>query len=750
VKGRDDDKAAGGIEALRSSVHHTLRGPGVARGTRSYLRVNQTSGFDCPGCAWPDPDDRAAFEFCEQGVKAVASEATRRTIGADFFRANPIPTLLEQPAHWLEAQGRLVEPLVRRCGSDRYEPISWSDAYALAGGVLRGLDSPDQAIFYTSGRTSNEAAFLYQLFAREFGTNNLPDCSNLCHESSGTGLTEVIGIGKGTVDLADFARADAIFVIGQNPGSNHPRMLATLQTARRRGCRIVSINPLRERGLVRFAHPKEPLALLGRSEPIAEQFVQVRVGGDVALLKALMKIVLRAEAETPGKVLDWDFLHTHTEGFDAWRAALDATPMDALVAASGVPLEEIEAAARVYLEADRVIVCWAMGLTQHKHGVANVQEIVNWLLLRGHIGRPGAGPCPVRGHSNVQGDRTMGIVERPSADFLDRLEAEFGFTVPRRHGFDVVGAIETMRDGRARFFMGLGGNFVAAAPDTPVVEAALRGLELTVHVATKLNRSHLVTGETSLLLPCLGRSERDVRGGRVQFVTVEDSMAVVRRSQGILDPAGPDLRSEPAIVAGIARATLGETSRVAWEALADDYDRVREHVERVIPGFEDYNRRARRPEGFVLPRAPRERRFETPSRRAVFTVHPVPPDPVGPGQFLMMTIRSHDQYNTTVYGEDDRYRGVHGGRRVVFVNPHDLAGTGLGEGDEVTLTSHFEGETRSLPGFRIAGHDLPPGCVATYFPEANPLVPLGHRADGSRTPAYKSVVVTLHKGGPPG
>ncbi|HKJ23829.1 MAG TPA: FdhF/YdeP family oxidoreductase, partial [Myxococcota bacterium] len=492
MEGRDDDKAAGGIEALRSTVRHTLRDPGVVRGVRSYRRLNQASGFDCPGCAWPDPRQRTSLEFCEQGAKAVASEATRRTVGADFFRSHSIPALLERPAQWLEHQGRLVEPLVRRRGADHYEPISWEEAFARAGSVLRGLDSPDQAIFYTSGRTSNEAAFLYQLFARELGTNNLPDCSNLCHESSGTGLTEVIGVGKGTVDLADFEKADAIFVMGQNPGSNHPRMLATLQAARHRGCRIVSINPLRERGLVRFAHPKDPLALLGRSEPIAERFLQVRVGGDVALLQAMMKIVLRAEAEAPGAVLDWDFIHIHTAGFDAFRAALDATPMEALVAASGVPQGEIEAAAQIYLEAERVIVCWAMGLTQHKHGVANVQEIVNLLLLRGNVGKPGAGPCPVRGHSNVQGDRTMGIFERPAADFLDRLEAEFGFAPPRRHGLDVVGAIEALRDGRARFFMGLGGNFVAASPDTPVVEAGLRRTELTVHVATKLNRSHLV------------------------------------------------------------------------------------------------------------------------------------------------------------------------------------------------------------------------------------------------------------------
>jgi len=745
VDPQDDDKAAGGFEALVSAVRHTLRGPGALRGLRSWRSLNQHAGFDCPGCAWPDPDDRAAFEFCEQGVKAVAHEATRRTVGADFFREHSIPELLERPGRWLEAQGRLAEPLVRRAGSDHYEPIAWEDAFARAGEALRGLDSPDEAVFYTSGRTSNEAAFLYQLFVRELGTNNLPDCSNLCHESSGTGLTETIGVGKGTVDLSDFAEADAIFVMGQNPGSNHPRMLATLQAARHRGCRIVSVNPLRERGLVRFAHPKDPLALLGRSEPIADRFVQVRVGGDVAFLKAVMKRVLAAEAERPGRVLDWDFLRTHTTGFDAFRAALDAIPLETLVAASGVALEDVEEAARIYVEAERVIVCWAMGLTQHKHGVANVQEIVNLLLLRGNLGKPGAGACPVRGHSNVQGDRTMGIFERPSAAFLDALEAEFGFAPPRRHGLDTVGAIEAMAEGRVRVFVGLGGNFVVAAPDTPVVEQALAGTRLTVHVATKLNRSHLVTGEESLLLPCLGRTERDVRAGREQFVSVEDSMAVVHRSQGRLAPADARLRSEPAIVAGLARATLGEASRVDWEALADDYDRVRDHVSRVVPGFERYNDRVRQPAGFALPRPPQRRRFGGGSGRARFTVNALPPDPLGPGQLLMMTIRSHDQYNTTVYGEDDRYRGISGGRRVVLVGDPDLAEAALADGDRVTLTSHFEGETRSLPGFRVVRHDLPRRCVATYFPEANPLVPLRHRADGSRTPAYKSVVVTLHR-----
>ena len=750
MKDSDDDKAAGGLGALTSSVSHTVRGPGWLRGIRSYRRVNQTHGFDCPGCAWPDPDDRAALEFCEQGVKAVAHEATRKRIGAAFFAEHGIASLLARPDHWLEQQGRLTEPLHKPAGSDHYQPISWEDAFARCGAALRALDSPGQAIFYTSGRTSNEAAFLYQLFARRFGTNNLPDCSNMCHESSGTGLTEVIGVGKGTVTLRDFEQADAIFVIGQNPGSNHPRMLTTLQAARRRGCRIVSVNPLRERGLVRFSHPKEPLALLGRSSPISDLYLQVRVGGDIALLKALMKLVLRAEDAAPGTVLDHDFIQSHTTGFDAFRAALADEPMEALVEASGLALTEIEEAAEVYLGAERVIACWAMGITQHEHGVANVQEIMNLLLLRGQIGKPGAGPCPVRGHSNVQGDRTMGIVERPAAAFLARLESEFGFAPPHEHGVDTVGAIEALRDDRAQVFVGLGGNFVVAAPDTPVVEAALRKTRLSVHVATKLNRSHLVTGQEALLLPCLGRTERDRHGEHDRFVTVENSMAVVHRSQGAIEPASEQLRSEPEIVAGIARATLGDDPLIDWAGLAADYDRIRDRIANVVPGFEDYNARARQPEGFTLPRAPMQRRFDTASGRAAFTVHPVPEDPLGPGQFLMATIRSHDQYNTTVYGEDDRYRGISGGRRVVLMGEADARAAGFAADDLVTLTSHFQGETRSLEGFRVAFHDLPTRCIATYFPEANPLVPLGQRARGSRTPAYKSVVVSLSRSTPEG
>jgi len=707
--------------------------------------VNQAEGFDCPGCAWPEAAERGALEFCENGAKAIAHEATARNIGRDFFASWTAPQLRAQPHRWLEAQGRLAEPLWLRPGSERFEPISWSDAFRRAGDALSALASPDEGVFYTSGRTSNEAAFLYQLFVREYGTNNLPDCSNLCHESSGTGLGEMIGIGKGTVSLADFERADLILVIGQNPGSNHPRMLTTLQAAARRGCRIVSVNPLRERGLVRFRHPQEVGGLFGHGTPLASRFVRVRVGGDIALLKGVMKELLALEAER-GAVLDRAFLAAHTEGFEELAKSLGEHSFAELEAASGLARREMREVAELYAASERTIACWAMGLTQHRHGVGNVQEVMNLLLLRGNIGRPGAGPCPVRGHSNVQGDRTMGIWERPAAGFLDALEREFGFRPPRAPGLSTIEAIRAMHEGRVHVFVGLGGNFAVASPDTTRVEAALARQRLTVHVATRLNRTHLL-GRESLLLPCLGRSERDLQGERAQFVTVEDSMAQVHRSQGRLAPVSPALRSEPAIVAGLALATLGARSRTPWQELAADYDRIRERIARVVPGCEDMNRRVREAGGFVLPRPAAERRFETPSGRARLACVPLPRIEVPPGRLLLMTVRSHDQYNTTIYGDDDRYRGIPGDRRVVLVHRDDLAALGLAEGACIDVTSHFADgageETRVLRGFRALAYDVPRGCAAAYFPEANALVPLANHAEKSLTPAYKSVVVSL-------
>jgi molybdopterin-dependent oxidoreductase alpha subunit len=740
------DAAAGGIDAVVSTAKHALRA-GLARALPALRVVNQPEGFDCPGCAWPESQPHGRIEFCENGAKAVAHEATGKRVTRDFFLTHPVAALRTQSHRELEAHGRLTEPMVRRAGTERFVPISWQLAFQRIGEALRALRSPDEAVFYTSGRASNEAAFLYQLFVRELGTNNLPDCSNLCHESSGAGLTEMIGIGKGTVSLADFELADLILVLGQNPGSNHPRMLTTLEAAARRGCHIVSVNPLRERGLVRFKHPQRLSGLLGEGTKLAERFVRVRVGGDVALLKGVMKELLALEAERPGRVLDAAFLAEHTVGFEALRASLEAAAWDELERGAGLPRAEMRALAELYAASERTIACWAMGLTQHQHGVGNVQELMNLLLLRGNLGKPGAGPCPVRGHSNVQGDRTMGIWERPSEAFLGALEREFGFAPPRAHGWSAIEAIRALRDGRARFFMALGGNFAAASPDTAYTEAALARAELAVHVATTLNRTHVVSGKEALLLPCLSRSERDVQHAGLQFVTVEDSIATVHRSQGTLPPASPALLSEPAIVAGIARSTFREKSGVPWESFAHDYDAIRERIARVVPGCERMNERVREPGGFVLPRPPAQRRFATASGKAELRIVPLPKLEIAPGRLLLTTIRSHDQFNTTVYSDDDRYRGIAGDRRVVLANAEDLAALGLVDGQRVDVTSFWAGEDgeeqRQLRGFRALTYDVPRGCVAAYFPEANPLVPIGQFAERSFTPAYKSIVVAL-------
>jgi molybdopterin-dependent oxidoreductase alpha subunit len=743
-------RVAGGVAAVVSSARHVWREMGVVRGARTLARLNQKDGFDCPGCAWPDPEGhRSHFEFCENGAKAVAEEATTRRVTPDFFREWSVADLSHKSDYWLGKQGRITEPVVLRRGATHYEQIGWGDAFKLVAAELKALDSPDEAAFYTSGRTSNEAAFLYQLFVRMFGTNNLPDCSNMCHESSGRGLTETIGVGKGTVTLDDFKLAQAVFVIGQNPGTNHPRMLTALQDAKRRGCRIVHVNPLPEAGLQRFKHPQNPRDVLGRGTELTDLFLQVRVNGDVPLLKGLMKEVLEEESRRPGRVLDWNFINERSAGFDEFRAALEQVGWDELVEESGVSREQMREAARIYIESERTIVCWAMGLTQHKNAVANIQEIVNLLLLRGQIGRPGAGACPVRGHSNVQGDRTMGIWERPTDSFLDALARTFDFEPPRRHGLDTVETIKAMHRGAVKVFFAVGGNFLSATPDTEYTAEALRRTRLTAHVSTKLNRAHLVTGEQALILPCLGRTETDVQSAGPQFVSVENSMGVVHPSRGGLEPASPHLLSEPAIVARLAREVLGGRGGVDWEWLIEDYDRVRDLIERTIPGFEDYNRRVRDPGGFYLPNAAREGVFKTATGRAQFTVHELPRHDLAPGQFLMMTVRSHDQFNTTIYGLDDRYRGVLGERRVVFLNPDDVREHGLSAGQVVDLVSHFEGEERVARRFLVVPYQIPRRSAATYFPEANVLVPVRSVADKSNTPASKSVVISIRPSADP-
>jgi molybdopterin-dependent oxidoreductase alpha subunit len=731
-------KAAGGAPAIITAVKAISEEMGLVRGVRTLLKVNQVGGVDCPGCAWPEPDrERSHFEFCENGAKHIADEATTKRVTPEYFQQWSVADLALQSDQWLGAQGRITHPMLLRRGATHYEAVSWDSAFELLAAELNSLNYPDQAIFYTSGRASNEAAFLYQLFVRQFGTNNLPDCSNMCHESSGTALNETIGIGKGTVTLEDFDRAQAIFVIGQNPGTNHPRMLSALQRAKRNGCKLVHINPLPEVGMIRFKHPQQLFGLLGSGTELADLFLQVRINGDVALLKGMSKAVLARNG------LDREFIERYTTGFEDFCGALEEVSWPEIVAQAGVAQDLIEKAADVFSESERTIFCWAMGLTQHRNAVANIQEIVNLMLLRGQIGKPGAGVCPVRGHSNVQGDRTVGIWERPTAGFLDRLGQEFNFEPPRNHGFDTVKAIQAMHDGQAKVFFALGGNFLSATPDTDFTAAALRRCRLTAHVSTKLNRSHLITGDRALILPCLGRTEVDTQANGPQFVTTENSMGVVQRSQGSLEPASSELLSEPQIVSRLARATLEHRTTVAWEELAANYDLVRESIERVVPGFENYNSRVREPGGFYLPNGPRERVFKTPSGKAVFTVHSLPELKLEPGQFLMMTIRSHDQFNTSVYTENDRYRGISNNRRVVFLNQEDIEAAGLKAQQPVDLVSHFNGEERVATKFTVVPYDIPRGCAATYFPEANVLVPVGSVAERSNTPASKSVVISI-------
>ncbi|MCU7706000.1 FdhF/YdeP family oxidoreductase [Streptomyces albidoflavus] len=735
--------AAAGLPAVAHSLRMSARQMGVRRTALTLLRVNQKDGFDCPGCAWPEPDKRHAAEFCENGAKAVAEEATLRRVTPAFFAEHSVADLAERSGYWLGQQGRLTEPMHLAEGADHYTPVSWERAFELIAGELKALSSPDEALFYTSGRTSNEAAFLYQLFAREFGTNNLPDCSNMCHESSGSALTETIGVGKGSVLLEDLYQADLIIVAGQNPGTNHPRMLSALEKAKQGGAKIITVNPLPEAGLERFKNP-QTVKGMARGTALTDLFLQIRLGGDQALFRLLNSLILK----TPGAV-DEEFVAAHTEGYEEFAATAAKTGWEETLTATGLQRAEVEEALRMVLASERTVVCWAMGLTQHKHSVPTIREVVNFLLLRGNIGRPGAGVCPVRGHSNVQGDRTMGIFERPAPAFLDALEREFGFTPPRHHGLDVVRAIRALRDGEAKVFLAMGGNFVAASPDTEVTEAAMRRARLTVHVSTKLNRSHAVTGANALILPTLGRTERDVQAGGEQFVTVEDSMGMVHASRGRLEPAGPALLSETAIVCRLARAVLGEGSATPWEEFEGDYALIRDRISRVVPGFEEFNARVADPAGFALPHAPRdERRFPTPSGKAHFTDAPVEHPHLPEGRLLLQTLRSHDQYNTTIYGLDDRYRGIRGGRRVVLVHPDDARELGFADGAYADLVGEWkDGVERRAPGFRVVHYPTARGCAAAYYPETNVLVPLDSTADTSNTPASKSVVIRLEPSG---
>jgi molybdopterin-dependent oxidoreductase alpha subunit len=742
--------AAAGVTAVAVAMRRAVGQMGPVRAAQTLTKINQVDGFDCQGCAWPDPDagHRHVAEFCENGAKAVAEEATKELLDREFFARHSLADLATRSEYWLGKQGRITEPMVLRPGATHYEPIGWDDAFATIARHLNALETPDQAIFYTSGKVSNEAAFAYQLFVRSFGTNNLPDCSNMCHESSGTALVETIGIGKGSVSLEDVHRAKLVVVVGQNPGTNHPRMLSALEEAKAGGARIISVNPLEEAGLVRFKNPQKVRGVVGAGTALSDLHLPVRINGDLALFQAIGHLLVEWDA------VDHDFLATHTAGFEAYAAHVADLDWDAVERATGLTRAQITEAATYFRDSDATVTCWAMGITQHRNSVGTIKEMVNVALLQGNIGKPGAGLCPVRGHSNVQGDRTMGIWERVPDHFLDALDAEFSITSPREHGHDTVAAIHALKDGDARVFFAMGGNFVAASPDTEVTEAAMRNAALTVQVSTKLNRSHVVTGGEALILPALGRSERDMTGGREQRDTVEDSMSAVHASKGPLAPASEHLRSEVDIVCSTALATLGADHPVPWADLRADYTEIRRRIARVVPGCADYDTRVDTPGGFVLPHPPRDSRtFQTESGRAVLSVTPVDVLQVPEGRVLLQTLRSHDQFNTTIYGLDDRYRGIKGGRRVVFVHPDDITDLGWTEGDVVDLVGEWtdprtgDYSERVARDFRIVAYQQPRGCAAAYYPETNPLVPLDHTAEGSRTPASKSLVVRLAERG---
>ena len=728
---------AAGIPAVTSSMKHGIQQMGIKRSVKTLTMVNQKAGFDCPGCAWPDPEHRTQFEFCENGAKAVADEAMKARVTPEFFAQHSVDELAEKSDMWLNKQGRLTHPMFLKRGASHYTPLSWDEALSHIAAKINSLDDPDRSVFYTSGRTSNEAAFLYQAMVRSIGTNNLPDCSNMCHESSGKGLGSTIGIGKGTVHLDDFNHADVILVIGQNPGTNHPRMLTALRDAKLKGSTIIHINPLPEAGLERFKHPQDYMKLNFSTTKLADYHLPVRIGGDAALLKGFIKV----HSQHGG--LDTEFIQNHTEGFESMLEKANSSDWEVLVRDSGIEQDLIVEVGKLLSKSKATIACWAMGLTQQPNGVSVIQEVVNLLLMGGHVGRPGAGFCPVRGHSNVQGDRTVGIWEAPPLSFIEKMEAGLQIPIPRDHGYDVVHAIHAMRKGEVDVFFCMGGNFISATPDTHATAEGLRNIGLTVQVSTKLNRSHLVTGDEAIILPCLGRTELDVQSSGEQFVTVENSMGVVHKSRGGLQPASDLLKSEPWIIANLAHH-LFDDSPLEWLKLTSDYDLIRDLMERSLNGFDDYNERVRHENGFLLPNPPRDSRtFATPTGKAQFTTHDLPDVSIDDDRYVMMTIRSHDQYNTTIYDVHDRYRGISGNRRIVLMNALDMVERGWKNRQHVSISSHFDGEVRSSGGWLVVAYDIPRQNVATYFPEANSLVPLNSTAKISNTPTSKWIEVTL-------
>ncbi len=734
---------AAGIPAVISALHHIWNEMSLARGMKALAALNQKEGYDCPGCAWPDPSHRSKIaEYCENGAKAIAEEATEKVLFAPFFSTNSLTQLSQLDDYNLGKKGRIGEPLYKPSGADHYQAISWSEAYQTIARHLHALPHPDEAVFYTSGRTSNEAAFLYQLFVREFGTNNLPDCSNMCHESSGVALSESLGIGKGSVTLEDFQHSELILILGQNPGTNHPRMLTALQQAKRKGAKIIAINPLKEAGLMGFRNPQTVEGVLALNEDLADLYLQIRIGTDMALIQWICALLFQKE-QYGEQVADQAFIQEKTKGFEAWANHIQQLDIASLQAITGLHEEEVSQAADLIAGSNGIIACWAMGLTQQVQAVDTIREVVNLLLYKGSIGKPGAGTCPVRGHSNVQGDRTMGIYEKPSAAFLQSLEQQFGFIPPGKYGYDVVESIYAMEKGEVGVFMAMGGNFLSATPDTARTAAALQRCKLTVQISTKLNRSHLITGEEALILPVLARSDQDVVNGKVQFISCENSMGIVHASKGILAPLSKQLKSEPVLVAELAQAVLGSKSKVNWAHLATHYDHIRDAIESCIPGFSEYNKRVREPGGFALPNGPREGIFTNSAQKALFQVAQLQLSPPEPGQLVMMTIRSHDQFNTTLYGLHDRYRGIFNERRVLMINQADIDALGFQAGDKVNLIGQEYGTRREAKGFILVPYDIPQGNCASYFPEANVLVPLEKTARKSNTPVSKHVLITL-------
>ncbi|MES2725458.1 MAG: FdhF/YdeP family oxidoreductase [Bacteroidota bacterium] len=748
IKLTEPKLTAAGIPAVISSVKHVFSEMGPIRGFKALAKLNQKDGFDCPGCAWPDPDDERSpiAEYCENGAKAIAEEATTKALWASFFAENSVVDLSQLDDYKIGKKGRVAEPMYLHKGATHYQPITWENAFKLIAKNLNDLPTPDDAIFYTSGRTSNEAAFLYQLFVREFGTNNLPDCSNMCHESSGVALNESVGIGKGSVTLEDFYEAEVIIILGQNPGTNHPRMLTALQKAKQNGCTIICVNPLKETGLVGFNNPQKLNGVLGIKSQLTDIFLQVKINSDLALIKAIEKVLWEDESKAPGSIFDLEFIKNHTSGYDELIETFDEYSLDELSEACGIGIDDIRKTAEVFKHKNKIIACWAMGLTQHKNAVDTIKEVVNLLLLKGSIGKPGAGTCPVRGHSNVQGDRTMGIYEKPSKMFIDKLNTVFNINAPYEHGLDVVDAIKKMHEEKGKVFIAMGGNFLSATPDTKYTAQALQNCKLTVHISTKLNRSHLITGEEALILPTYGRSDKDINTkGEEQFISCENSMGVVQMSKGNLKPVSNHLMSESVMVCQLAKATLGTKSKVNWGLYEEDYDHIRNDIERTINGFTDYNKRVRESGGFYLPNAAREGKFNTLSTKANFNVAKLTFNILAPDELMMMTIRTHDQFNTTIYGLDDRYRGIFNERRVVLMNENDIRKLGLQHGDVVDLFNYHDNIERVAHKFMVIKYNIPEQCTATYFPETNVLVPIGSVADKSNTPTSKYVVIKIKK-----